>query len=71
MICINPEDLPVYGDHPVPPNIFILGSIMGHTDMAEIMDPSSMLLVIKNRWKKEINRNAFAFQSGMEANLKK
>lgn len=71
MICINPEDLPAYEDHPVPPNIFILGSIMGHTDMAEIMDPSSMLLVIKNRWKKEINRNAFAFQSGMEANLKK
>ena len=71
MICINPEDLPLYEDHPVQPNIFILGFIMGHTGMAEIMDPSSMLLVIKDRWIKEFNLNAFAFQSGMEANLKK
>ena len=69
IISINPDELPVYEGSPVPPNVYILGLIMGHTPLAEIIDPPSMLEAIKNRWKKAIEPNSFAFNSGLEAKV--
>ena len=64
-LIINPAELPVYENRPIPPNVHILGSIIGHTDLGELISPDSMLATIKNRWQKGFKQNAFAFNSGM------
>jgi len=69
IITLIPDELPVYEGSPVPPNVYILGVIMGHTPLAEIIDPPSMLEAIKNRWEKAIEPNSFAFNSGLEAEV--
>lgn len=71
VLTINPDELPVYEDYPVSPNVYVIGSIMGHTGLGKLMNPDSTLSTIKNRWKKGVERNLFAFQSGMAAELSK
>jgi len=61
--------LPLYQGAPVPANIFVLGVAIGHTRLGEVLDPSEMAHVVQTRWAKGAERNAFAFQAGLEATI--
>jgi len=64
---LNAEKLPLYEGAPVPPNIFVLGATLGHTGLGEVLSPSEVAHIVQSRWEKGAERNAFAFQAGLEA----
>ena len=64
---LDPEGMPLYEGTPVAANIYVLGAAIGHTGLGGVMDPSEMARTVRNRWKKAAERNAFAFQAGLEA----
>jgi indolepyruvate ferredoxin oxidoreductase beta subunit len=64
---LNAEKLPLYEGAPVPPNIFVLGAALGHTGLGEVLSPPEVAHIVQSRWGKGAERNAFAFQSGLEA----
>ena len=67
MYYLDPGKLPYYEGAPVPANIYVLGAAIGHTGLGKVIDPSEMAYTVQNRWKRGAERNAFAFQAGMEA----
>ena len=64
---LNAGKLPLYGGTPVPPNIFVLGAALGHTGLGKVLSPPEVARVVQSRWEKGAERNAFAFQAGLEA----
>jgi len=67
MHYLDPANLPLYEDAPVPANIFVLGAALGHTGLGEVLDSSEVARLVQKRWKKGAERNYFAFQAGLEA----
>ncbi len=61
------ERLPMYEGAPVPPNVFVLGAALGHTGLGGVLDPAEVAKTIETRWKRGVERNLFAFQSGLDA----
>lgn len=66
---LDPEKMPLYEGTPVAANIYVLGAVIGHTGLGEVLDPSEMARTVQERWKKAAERNAFAFQAGVEATV--
>ena len=64
---LDPEGIPLYEGTPMAANIYVLGAAIGHTGLREVLNPSEMARTVQNRWKKAAERNAFAFQAGLEA----
>ncbi len=67
MHYLAPERLPMYEGAPVPPNVFVLGAALGHTGLGGVLDPAEVAKTIETRWKRGVERNLFAFQSGLDA----
>jgi indolepyruvate ferredoxin oxidoreductase beta subunit len=67
MRYLAPESLPLYEGAPVPANVFVLGAAVGHTGLGDVLDSSAVARVVKTRWKRGVERNLFAFQSGLDA----
>lgn len=67
LLYLDPDHLPRHEGAVVPGNIYVLGAAMGHTGLSGVLDPSSIEDGIRLRWKKEAERNVFAFRAGMEA----
>ncbi len=67
MHYLAPESLPMYEGAPVPPNVFVLGAALGHTGLGGVLDPAEVAKTIETRWKRGVERNLFAFQSGLDA----
>ncbi len=61
------ERLPMYEGAPVLPNVFVLGAALGHTGLGGVLDPAEVAKTIETRWKRGVERNLFAFQSGLDA----
>jgi indolepyruvate ferredoxin oxidoreductase, beta subunit len=64
---VAPEDLPLFGDAPAPDNIYLLGTAIGQTRLGEILPAAAVAQVVRERWKKGIDRNLFAFEGGLKA----
>lgn len=69
MLYLDAESLPLYQGVPVPANIYVLGAALGHTGLGEVLDPNEAARIVQNRWKRGAERNAFAFQAGLEAKV--
>ena len=66
MIYINPASLPVLNGVTAPANVYILGALLKQTRLGELFAPADILQVIETRWKKAVEINRFAFQSGWD-----
>jgi len=64
---LPPESLPQYEGAPLPANVFVLGAAVGHTGLGQVLDPSEVAALVQTRWAKGADRNARAFQAGLEA----
>ncbi len=67
---ICPADLPIFEGSPVPDNIFTLAVALSRTKLAGLLPAAVVREAIKVRWKRGVERNAFAFQTGLDAQLK-
>jgi indolepyruvate ferredoxin oxidoreductase beta subunit len=67
---ISPADLPWFEGSPVPDNIFTLAVAMSRTRLAGLLPQEAVRDAIRTRWKRGVERNAFAFQAGLDAQLK-
>jgi indolepyruvate ferredoxin oxidoreductase, beta subunit len=61
------ESLPLYENLPVPANVFVLGAAIGCTGLGDVLDSAEVAKTIETRWKRGVERNLFAFQSGLDA----
>jgi indolepyruvate ferredoxin oxidoreductase beta subunit len=68
MHYVDPERRPLFEGTPVPANIFVLGAVLGRTALGQLLDPEDVANLVRNRWKRGAERNALAFQAGMESN---
>ena len=67
MRYLDPENLPLYEGAHVSANVYVLGAAIARAGFGEVLDPSEMARTVQNRWKRDAERNAFAFQAGLEA----
>jgi indolepyruvate ferredoxin oxidoreductase beta subunit len=63
---VAPESVPMFQGAPAPDNIYLLGAALAHTPLGEILPPAEVAQVVRERWKKGIERNLFAFEAGLK-----
>jgi len=68
---LDPEGLPPYEDTSVPANMFVLGAAIAHVGLGEVLDFSDVVHIVQTRWMRDAERNIFALQSGLEANVER
>jgi indolepyruvate ferredoxin oxidoreductase beta subunit len=66
---LDPMELPFYKDAPVPDNLFLLGAALESTGLKQMLDAQIVRQAIKERWPKGAERNLFALQTGMGADV--
>lgn len=66
---IAPASLPLYENAPVPDNIYVLGAALANTRLGQVLDKGDVADVVRNRWRKGVERNLFAFEEGLKAQL--
>jgi indolepyruvate ferredoxin oxidoreductase, beta subunit len=66
---IEPSTLPSYENAPVPDNIYVLGAALGRTRLAGILNANDVAEIVKKRWKRGADRNLFAFERGLQAQI--
>lgn len=64
---IAPESVPVFQGAPAPDNIYLLGAALACTPLGEVLPPAEVAQVVRERWKKGIDRNLFAFEAGLKS----
>ncbi len=67
MHYLAPDSLSLHEGTPVAPNVFVLGAAVGHTGLGDVLDSTAVARVVETRWKRGVERNLFAFRSGMDA----
>jgi indolepyruvate ferredoxin oxidoreductase beta subunit len=66
---IAEASLPVFGGSPVPDNIFTLAVALKRTRLGDLLPPADVESAVRTRWKRGVERNTFAFQAGLQAQL--
>ena len=66
-ICLSAADRPSFGGKPVRDNIYVLGALFGHTKLSEIFPAEEIETLLKERWPKAAEANAFTFEAGRAA----
>ena len=66
---IAPESLPLYEGVPVPDNIYTLGVALARTRLGQLLEVAGVVSVVRNRWKKGVERNLFALEAGLGARM--
>lgn len=66
---IPEASLPMFEGAPVPDNIFTLAVAVSQTRLSSLLPPGVVGEAVRTRWKRGVERNAFAFQAGLEAQL--
>ena len=64
---LDPEGMPLYEGTPIATNVYVLGAAAGHTGLGKVLSPSELARTVQDRWKRAVERNAFAFKAGQEA----
>jgi indolepyruvate ferredoxin oxidoreductase, beta subunit len=67
---IPEESLPLFEGSPVPDNIFTLAVAVKRTRLGDLLSPADVEQSVRTRWKRGVERNTFAFQAGLSAELK-
>ena len=68
---ISPERLPVYEGAPVPDNIYVLGAALAQTRLCQLFDVSDVAGIVRNRWKRGVERNLFALEAGVRGQTRR
>ncbi len=68
---IAPERLPVYEGAPVPDNIYVLGAALAQTRLCQLLAVSDVAGVVRNRWKRGVERNLFALEAGVRSQTRR
>ncbi len=63
---VAPESVPTFQGAPAPDNIYLLGAALARTPLGEVLSPAEVAQVVRERWKKGIDRNLFAFEAGLK-----
>jgi indolepyruvate ferredoxin oxidoreductase beta subunit len=66
---IPEKSLPVFEDEPVPDNIFTLAVALKQTRLGKLLPVAEMKDAVRTRWKRGVERNVFAFEAGLKAQL--
>jgi indolepyruvate ferredoxin oxidoreductase beta subunit len=66
---IAEESLPLYEGAPVPDNIFTLAVALKQTRLGELLPAVDVEQAVRSRWKRGVERNLFAFEAGLKADL--
>ncbi len=66
LIVIDPGQLPRVDGMAVPANIFVLGVAVGKTGLGQVFDAAEIADVLRDRWKRDSERNLLAFRAGLE-----
>jgi indolepyruvate ferredoxin oxidoreductase beta subunit len=64
---LDPEKRPLYEGALVPANIYVLGAVLGQTNLGQILDPDAVANLVRDRWTRGVERNMRAFQAGIKA----
>ena len=67
MHYLRPESLPACQAVLVASNVFVLGAALGHTRLGDVLDSADVMDVVRTRWKRGVEHNLFALQSGLDA----
>jgi Pyruvate/2-oxoacid:ferredoxin oxidoreductase gamma subunit len=62
---LSPDDRPYYDGVPVAANVFVLGYVLGHTPLGEVLKAERVKRMIEERWGRAAEQNALAFDAGM------
>lgn len=62
---LSPDDRPSYDGVPVAANVFVLGYVLGHTPLGEVLKAERVKRMIEKRWGRAVEQNALAFDVGM------
>jgi hypothetical protein len=66
---IAEASLPAFEGTPVPDNIFTLAVALKRTRLGDLLPPDDVEQAVRTRWKRGVERNAFAFRAGLDAQL--
>ncbi len=66
LVVIDPKSLPEFEGHTVADNVFMLGTTLAHTPLGKVFSKADMEKVIRERWSKGVEANAFALDTGMK-----
>ena len=69
LVYLDPANLPALDGATVPANVYVLGAALGHTALGRLLDADEMAELVQRRWKRGAERNALAFQAGLEARV--
>lgn len=64
VIVLDPAALPSIDDRPARPNLFVLGAMVGRTDLGETLSLGVVESTIAARWPKVSEANLAAFRAG-------
>lgn len=64
VIVLDPAALPSIDGQPVRPNIFVLGAMVGRTELGEVLSSDVVESTIAARWPKVSAANVAAFRAG-------
>lgn len=62
---LSPDDRPSYDAVPVAANVFVLGYVLGHTPLGEVLKAKRVKRMIEKRWRRAAEQNALAFDAGI------
>ena len=62
---VDPGSLPLYEGAPAADNVYVLGVALARTGLSQVLPASDVAQVIRARWHRGAERNAFAFQAGL------
>jgi len=66
---IPEKSLPVFEDEPVPDNIYTLAVALKETRLGRLLPAAEVEEAVRTRWKRGVERNVFAFEAGLKAQL--
>jgi len=66
LIYLDPDLLPKYENHLVASNIYILGALIQHTKLKQIITADLMEEVMQSRWKRGVEANKVALHAGIQ-----
>jgi len=62
---LDPEELPLYDGVAVPANVYVLGAVLGLTELGDVLGAAEVADLVQRRWKRGAERNRVAFEAGV------
>jgi len=67
LIVLDPDELPTVDGNAVRPNIYVLGAMVGHTAVGDVLPTEQVESTIAARWPNAAGSNTTAFRFGLSA----